>query len=45
MLVCDDHALFRRAVVTSLEDAGFDVVAEAESGREAVERVLIGRAY
>lgn len=38
MLVCDDHALFRRAVVTSLEDAGFDVVAEAESGREAVER-------
>lgn len=38
VLVCDDHALFRRAVVTSLEESGFDVVAEAESGNEAIER-------
>lgn len=38
VLVCEDHALFRRAVVTSLEDADFDVVAEATTGAEAVER-------
>lgn len=38
MLVCEDHALFRRAVVTSLEEAGFDVVAEATTGAEAIER-------
>jgi DNA-binding NarL/FixJ family response regulator len=40
LLVCDDHALFRRAVVTSLEDAGFDVVAEADTGTEGVERAI-----
>lgn len=40
ILVCDDHALFRRAIVTSLEDAGFDVVAEAGTGAEAVERAV-----
>lgn len=40
VLVCDDHPLFRRAVVTSLEDAGFDVVAEAESGTEAIARAV-----
>jgi DNA-binding NarL/FixJ family response regulator len=38
VLVCEDHALFRRAVVTSLEDADFDVVAEATTGAEAIER-------
>ena len=40
VLVCDDHPLFRRAVVTSLEDAGFDVVAEAASGAEAIDRAI-----
>jgi DNA-binding NarL/FixJ family response regulator len=40
VLVCDDHPLFRRAVVTSLEDAGLDVVAEAATGAEAVERAV-----
>jgi DNA-binding NarL/FixJ family response regulator len=40
VLVCDDHPLFRRAVVTALEDAGIDVVAEAASGAEAVERAV-----
>lgn len=40
ILVCDDHALFRRAVVTSLEDAGFEVVAEAETGDEGVARAI-----
>ncbi|QGG95791.1 response regulator [Actinomarinicola tropica] len=40
ILVCDDHALFRRAVVTALEDAGLDVVAEADTGRTAVEQAL-----
>lgn len=38
VLVCEDHALFRRAVVTALEDADFDVVAEATTGAEAIER-------
>jgi two-component system NarL family response regulator len=38
VLVCEDHALFRRAVVTALEDAEFDVVAEATNGEEAIER-------
>lgn len=38
VLVCEDHALFRRAVVTSLEEANFEVVAEATSGAEAIER-------
>ncbi len=40
ILVCDDHPLFRRAVVTSLEEAGFDIVAEAATGDEAVERAI-----
>ena len=40
VLVCDDHPLFRRAVVTTLEDSGLDVVAEAATGTEAVERVI-----
>lgn len=40
VLVCDDHPLFRRAVVTSLEDSGLDVVAEAATGAEAVVRVI-----
>lgn len=37
VLVCDDHPLFRRGVVTSLEDGGIEVVAEAADGVEAVE--------
>lgn len=40
VLVCDDHPLFRRAVVTSLEDGGFEVVAEAATGAEAVLRAV-----
>ncbi|MGY6500905.1 MAG: response regulator [Acidimicrobiales bacterium] len=40
ILVCDDHPLFRRAVVTSLEEAGFDVVAEAATGTDAVARAI-----
>jgi DNA-binding NarL/FixJ family response regulator len=40
VLVCDDHPLFRRAVVTSLEDAGIGVVAEAATGAEAIERAI-----
>lgn len=37
LLVCDDHALFRRSMVTALEDVGYWVVAEAETGTEAIE--------
>ena len=40
VLVCDDHPLFRRAVVTSLEDSGLEVVAEAATGSEAVRRAI-----
>lgn len=40
VLVCDDHPLFRRAVVTSLEEAGFNVVAEAATGAEAYQRAV-----
>jgi len=37
VLVADDHALFRKGVVTLLRDAdGFTVVGEARDGREAV---------
>jgi DNA-binding NarL/FixJ family response regulator len=40
VLVCDDHPLFRRAVITTLEDAGMHVVAEADNGPEAVIRAI-----
>jgi DNA-binding NarL/FixJ family response regulator len=40
VLVCDDHPLFRRAVVTTLEDAGMDIVAEAATGAEAAQRAI-----
>jgi DNA-binding NarL/FixJ family response regulator len=37
VLICDDHALFRRGLVMVLEsEPGIDVVAEAEDGEEAV---------
>ena len=40
VLVCDDHPLFRRAVVTALEDAGMQVVAEAATGAESIRRAI-----
>src|SRR6476661_8570972 len=37
VLICDDHALFRRGLIMVLEsEEGIDVVAEAEDGEEAV---------
>lgn len=37
MLVCDDHALFRRALVVALEDEpDLEIVAEADGGPEAM---------
>ncbi len=39
VLICDDHALFRRGLVMVLEsEAGIEVVAEAEDGEDAVAR-------
>ncbi len=39
VLICDDHALFRRGLVMVLEsEDGIDVVAEAEDGEDAVAR-------
>lgn len=38
VVVCDDHALFRRGLVMALEEAaGIEVVGEASDGHEAVE--------
>ena len=38
VLICDDHALFRRGLIMVLEDEDtIEVVAEAENGREAVD--------
>lgn len=37
VLIADDHVLFRRSLKALLEARGFDVVAEAGTGREAVE--------
>src|SRR4030081_2008256 len=37
VLICDDHALFRRGLIMVLEsEKGIEVVAEAEDGEEAV---------
>src|SRR6478736_1668879 len=39
VLICDDHALFRRGLIMVLEsEEGIDVVAEAEDGEEAVRK-------
>ncbi|HEY8457890.1 MAG TPA: response regulator transcription factor [Actinopolymorphaceae bacterium] len=38
VMVVDDHPMWRRAVVRDLEEAGFEVVAEAGSGDEALRR-------
>ncbi len=38
ILIADDHPLFRLGLSMALSDEGFDVVAEASNGREAVER-------
>ncbi|MGK2929249.1 MAG: response regulator [Acidimicrobiales bacterium] len=40
VMVCDDHALFRRGLVMVLEaESDIDVVAEAEDGEDAVRKV------
>ena len=39
VLICDDHALFRRGLVMVLEsEEGIDVVAEAEDGEDAIKK-------
>ncbi|MGH9185322.1 MAG: response regulator [Acidimicrobiales bacterium] len=38
VLICDDHALFRRGLKAVLEQEGIEVVAEAEDGDEAVQK-------
>jgi DNA-binding NarL/FixJ family response regulator len=41
VLVADDHPLFRQGLRTAIDaDEGFEVVGEAETGSEAVERAL-----
>ena len=43
VLVADDHQLLRQALRRALEDSGFDVVAEAGDGEEAVRLVTMLR--
>ncbi|HEY6739530.1 MAG TPA: response regulator transcription factor [Actinopolymorphaceae bacterium] len=43
VMVVDDHPIWRSAVVKDLADAGFEVVAEAGSGREALTRAQAAR--
>ncbi len=38
VLIADDHPLFRMGLALALKADGFEVVAEAENGRQAVER-------
>src|SRR5436190_19360449 len=39
VLICDDHALFRRGLIMVLEsEDGIEVVAEAEDGEEAIRK-------
>ncbi len=39
VLICDDHALFRRGLIMVLEsEEGIEVVAEAEDGEEAIRK-------
>lgn len=41
VMICDDHALFRRGLVMVLEsESGITIVAEAEDGQEAVARAI-----
>src|SRR3989454_12408647 len=37
VLLADDHVIFRQGVRTLLERSGFEIVAEAGDGREAVQ--------
>ncbi len=40
VMICDDHALFRRGLVMVLEsEDGIEVVGEAEDGQQAIDRV------
>jgi two-component system response regulator NreC len=40
VLICDDHTLFREGLKALLQnEAGVDVIGEAENGREAIEKV------
>ena len=39
VVIADDHPLFRMGLALALKAEGFAVVAEAENGRQAVERV------
>ena len=39
IVVADDHVFVRRGIRTLLESRGWNVLAEASTGREAIERV------
>ena len=41
VMICDDHALFRRGLIMVLEaEDDIEVVAEAEDGDDAVEKAV-----
>ena len=41
LALADDHAMLRKALITSLENSGFQIVAEASNGRELIEKLSI----
>ncbi len=41
VMVADDHSLFRDGIVSLLEAAGFDVVAEAGTGKDILEAIQL----
>ena len=45
VLLVDDHAIWRGGVCSMLEDTEFKVVAEASSGREAIESVALNQPH
>lgn len=40
VMVADDHALFRDGLVSLLEAAGYEIVAQVENGQQAIEAAL-----
>ena len=40
VLIADDHSLFRDGLVSLLEAAGYDVIAEVGDGKQAVEKTI-----
>ncbi|MHA2403296.1 MAG: response regulator, partial [Candidatus Kariarchaeaceae archaeon] len=40
VIIADDHELFKKALILTLEDAGIDVIESVSTGREAVDSTI-----